>query len=557
MKKRGMMLFVVLGLVPFLMAFRFGGEISYQDPTRFQVDSDGYALMQDVAAGDVDGDGDQDLIILYRSSVAGVPKQARNEVRLYLNKNAELGGPPPTALGGTPSGTVQAINTLFPSLEVNDVANSYNTYYTIYQDGWSGTQGTDPSFGRTSGTRVTGWDSTYDFRSYFTNLAVAYKTVSGKQVVDYILVSREYGSVTTSYYSSWGYNPRQYAGRIIHLKNPYTGANPNDVKGPWLNRAGTATHPGNLNYFDVNTADSENNADAVVPHVDTAPLFPQFYNDDYTWKVPYSSDDVVRGTFNSIELADIDGDGDYDLYAAPLVYVNATQSGDNNRGSVAAQIYRYRNDGTNNFNNAYNDSSPSSNFLWSDGSTNPIGAQFGQFRLVDIDKDGRADLLGAQGGGSSYPLSWIQGTSAGSFANTKCKNSLLNSAGTLTDINAGNLRAPTSSGDNNHGYPDLILTRAADAQIEISMYSDDKHNATPAWGKYADFQAIYTAPVSLTGDNAKTWWWNIKFGRVITADVDNCGENEIIVTVRGRTAQYWIFKKNTIRYLTMNSNELQ
>jgi hypothetical protein len=89
------------------------------------------------------------------------------------------------------------------------------------------------------------------------------------------------------------------------------------------------------------------------------------------------------------------------------------------------------------------------------------------------------------------------------------------------------------------------------------MYSDDKHNATPAWGTYADFQAIYTAPVSLTGDNAKTWWWNIKFGRVITADVDNCGENEIIVTIRGRTAQYWIFKKNTIRYLTMNSNELQ
>jgi len=56
MKQRGMMLVVVLGLVPFLMAFRFGGEISYQDPTRFLVNDSGYALLQDVAAGDVDGD---------------------------------------------------------------------------------------------------------------------------------------------------------------------------------------------------------------------------------------------------------------------------------------------------------------------------------------------------------------------------------------------------------------------------------------------------------------------------------------------------------------------
>jgi hypothetical protein len=548
MKQRGMMLMVVLGLIPFLMAFRFGGEISYPDPTKFQVNSNGFALMTDVAAGDVDGDGDQDLIVLYRLSTA---TEKRNEVRLYLNQNAELGGPGPTALGGTPSGTVQAINTLFSNSNTNATGNMY----VIYQDGWSGTQGTDPSFGRTSGNRVTGWDATADFRSYFTNLAVAYKphpTVSGRTVVDYILVSREYGTVTTSYYSPWtGYTPRQYAGRIIHLKNPYPGASPN---GPWLNKGGTAIHTGNAMNFDATTPD---------PDHDSTPATAQFFNDDYTWKVPYSSDDVARGTFNSIELADIDGDGDYDLYSAPLVYVNATLSGDNIPAARAANIYRYVNDGTNNFNTAYNDASPAANYIWSDGSTNPIGSQFGQFRLVDMNKDGIPDLLGAQGGGSSYSLSWISGIrgggNTGKFQNINCKapGALLNSAGTLVDINAGNLRAPTTGadGDNNNGYPDMVLTRAADAQIEISMYSD-KNESAPAWGTFADFQAIYTAPVSETTDSGNTWMYNIKFGRVIVADVDNCGENEIIVTIRGRTGQYWIFKKNTTEYLTMNFNEL-
>ena len=549
MKQRGRMLFVVLGLVPFLMAFRFGGEITYPDPTRFQVNDNGHAMMQDIAAGDVDGDGDQDLIMIY--VVSGSSTEARNEIRLYLNQNAELGGPGPTPLGGTPSGTVREIDTLFPSLLVDDAVNPYNTYYTIYQDGWSGTQGTDPKFARVKATQSascfgsTG-DYSNDCRARFASLAVAYKTVDGKRVVDYVLASRQWDP-SDYYRSDTFFVPRQYAGRIVHLKNPYTGANPDDVKGPWLNKTGTGTHPGNAMNF-VATSPSTPDCDH-----DSNPATSQFYNDDYTWKVPYSSDDVARGTFYSIALADIDGDNDYDLYSAPRVFVSGGTGGDYMRGSVAAQIYRYRNDGTNNFNNAYNDGSPSANYLWSDGSTNPIGCQFGQIRLVDINKDGRPDLLGAQGGTSPYTLSWIAGTSTGSFANTRCKNSLLSSGGTLTDINAGNLRAPTTgaTGDNNNGYPDLVLTRAAAAQIEVSMYSN-VNEATPAWGTYSDFQAIYTAPVSKTSDPdpANSWWYNIKFGRVITADVNNDGENEIIVTIRGRTAQYWIFKKSTTRYLT-------
>jgi hypothetical protein len=487
-------------------------------------------------------------------------------VRLYLNQNAELGGPGPTALGGTPSGTVQAINTLFSNSNTNGTGNMY----VIYQDGWSGTQGTNPSFGRVKGTRtdppatgcgMTGnYDSTDDFRSYFTGLAVAYKTVNGKQVVDYILVSRENGSVTSggfTPYSSFGYTPRHYAGRIIHLKNPYTGANPNDVKGPWLNRTGTATHTGNAMNFNNNTLDCD---------ADGNPATAQFYNDDYIFKGTYGDADY-QIAFNAIALAKLrSGINSYDLYTAPSQYHSTGYSGDNTMWAKA-QIWRYLNpnDGTNNFNSAYNDSSPNNNFLWSDGSSGATYTQFDEFRLVDMDKDGIPDLLGAQGAGGNAPLSWIVGQNTGTFRNTNCKNATLNSAGTFWDINAGNLRAPTSgaSGDNNNGYPDLVLTRLADPQIEISIYSNTSEN-TPSWSTYADFQAIYTAPASETTDATNIWMWNLKFGRVIVADVDNCGENEIIVTVKGhtsnaggRTAQYWIFKKNTTKYLTMNFDGLR
>ena len=550
MRQRGMMLFIVLGLIPFLMAFRFGGEIRYGDPTKFQVNSNGYSGFENIVVGDVDGDGDQDLIMIY--AVKGTATEARNEVRLYLNQNHELGGPDPTALGGTPSGTVQATDTLFSNSNTNGTGNMY----IIYQDGWSGTQGTNPSFGRVSGNRITGFDSTNDIRSCFTGLAVAYKTVNAKEVVDYIVVSREYGNPTAPYYSSLtSYTPRQYAGRLIHLKNPYTGANPLNVKGPWGNRAGTANHTGNAMNFDATTPD---------PDHDATPSTAQFYNDDYTFKGTYG-DANFRITFNAIALAKLDADGDYDLYTAPRVYINASNTGDNISGTLKAQIWRYLNDGTNNFNNAYNDSSSNNNYLWSDGSSGGTYCQFHQFRLVDMDKNGIPDLLGAQGGGSSAPLSWIEGQSTGSFRNTNCKNATLNSAGTFWDINAGNLRAPTSgtSGDNNNGYPDLVLTRLADPQIEISMYSNTSEN-TPGWSTYADWQAVYTAPSSETTDPTNTWMWNLKFGRLVIADVDNDGENEIIVTIKGhtsgaggRTAQYWIFKKSTTRYLTMNFDELR
>jgi len=560
MKKRGMMLFVVLGLVPFLMAFRFGGEISYPNPTKFQVNSDGNSGFENIVVGDVDGDGDQDLIMIYVYKNSST--EAHNEVRLYLNQNAELGGPGPTPLGIAQ--TPLAINTLFSNSNTSGTGNMY----VIYQDGVSGTQTVDAKLWR-------GDSSSADVRSFFTGLTAAYKVVNGKKVVDYVLVSRQYGSFSSSAYSYQNsYNPRHYAGRIIHLKNPYSGANPNDVKGAWWKRNGTTAadvHPGNANSF-TSTTPPDSNALSTDPVPTISGI--QFYNDDYTWQQPYHSDTwdgPARGTFNAIQLADLDGNGNYDLYAAPRFYVSGNMyPGDTIATSVgeAANIYQYLNpnDGTNDFNNAYNDSSPGKS-IWSDTSTGVIVSQFAQFRLVDMDKDGIPDLLGAQS--SNCPLSWIKGKNNSDFLDTSCcdiKKARLNSAGTFWDINAGNLRVPTSGsgGDNNRGIPDLVLTRSADAQIEISMYSDAKNNADPAWSSYADFQAIYTAPTSETTDPTNIWMYKLKFGRVVIADVDNCGENEIIVTIwghttnaGGRTAQYWIFKKNTTKYLTMNFNELQ
>jgi hypothetical protein len=691
MKQKKIMLLVLIGLMPFLLAFRFGGEIRYGDPVKFQVNSDGYTGFRDIAVGDVDGDGDQDIIAIYNWSSTAYK---RNEVRVYLNQNHELGGPDPTPLGGTPSGTVKDIDTLFS----NSDENGTGSMYKIYQDGWRGTQGTiiptqyyGPYLGRTSADSPSGMppgDTNNDYRSYFSKLAVAYKTVGGKRVVDYIVVARSYGPQGVTWYSSFAYTPRHYAGRLIQLKNPYDGSNSDAVKGAWLSKevgssrnavmyfngttytdnsaeartpagapftvlAGTTNylyvgdsakftriyfgfstlgsgmnltleyyngstlswtpistitdhtnnlsvnggislppsidgksapnlpnwaqtavngttkywirlttssgpgtnpqayfvateHRGHMNQFDPNyPAGSPTTADADATK-------PQFYLDDYTWLASVG-DDSAKSTFSAIELADLNNDGDYDLFAAPRQYHNADQSGDNVQYAKAS-IYRYDNDGTNNFNNDYNDSKPGDNFLWSDGSTNGTYNQFSDFHLVDIDKDGIPDLLGLQGGGSSAPLSWIQGktSSGGSFSNTNCKSAQLNTGGTMADIWAGNLRAPTSgaTGDNNKGYPDLVCSRAAEAKIEASMYSNTK-GTTPSTATYSDWQAIYTAPSEELTDVGNTWMYNIKFGRVMTADVDNCGENEIIVTVSGRTAQYWIFKKQTTRYLTM------
>jgi hypothetical protein len=62
MNQKKIMLLVLIGLMPFLLAFRFGGEIRYGDPTKFQVNILGYATFRDIAFGDVDGDGDLDII---------------------------------------------------------------------------------------------------------------------------------------------------------------------------------------------------------------------------------------------------------------------------------------------------------------------------------------------------------------------------------------------------------------------------------------------------------------------------------------------------------------
>ena len=556
MKQKKIMLLVLIGLMPFLLAFRFGGEIRYGDPTRFQVNSDPKSGFKNIVVGDVDGDGDKDLIMIY--TFEGSSTEAHNEVRLYLNQNAELGGPGPTALGGTPSGTVKDISTLFPSLLINDTANSYNTSYTIYQDGVKGTQTVDAKLGRDF--------PYYDIRSNFRGLAAAYKTVSGKPVIDYILVSRQYGNPTDNYYNGQSTNnPRQYAGRIVHLKNPYDGSDPTAPRGPWRRKDDVAkNHPGNANDFTDTTPDTEAVAGDPFPYVDNDPTTKMFFNDDYTFKASYG-DVNYRVTFNAIELADLDGDGDYDLYSAPRQY--HTTSGGGCCGDQVqyqnAQIWRYKNKyydptaptGRNNFNDNYDDTSPNSNFLWSDGSTNGTYNQFSDFHLVDMNNDGIPDLLGLQGGGSWAPLSWIQGRNTGGFFNTNCKSAQLTPGGTMADIWAGKLRAPTSgaTGDNNNGYPDLLCTRAAEPKIEVSMYSNTKAT-TPSTATYSEWQTIYTKP----SDDHTTWMDNIMFGRVMTADVDNCGQNEIIVTISGRTAQYWIFKKQTTRYLTMmNLDELR
>jgi hypothetical protein len=292
----------------------------------------------------------------------------------------------------------------------------------------------------------------------------------------------------------------------------------------------------------------------------------QYHNDDYAFKArnwnhpPYGYE--FWAGFVQIDMGDFDGDGYYDLYAAPR---SPTDYGLNHK----AVVYRYEHprNATNDYNADFQDGVyPNNNYNnnkeWEDLGNTVITTQCINFRLVDMDKDGIPDILCGQGYGSDPSvqsgvlISWIQGRNTGGFSNERTQNKSLGNPGTVFDsLWAGNLRGkpgewPT---DNPKGSPDLVITRRSEPKIDVSLYLDStKAGVSPRAATYSNWKTVYTVP---NGDFAPMW--GDYFKRVITADVDGDGYEDLIASTgsniypdKGGRAAFWIFKKDTTLYLT-------
>jgi hypothetical protein len=380
---------------------------------------------------------------------------------------------------------------------------------------------------------------------------------------------------------------------MIHLKNPYVvSLNPADSHRPWLRKDAaniTQVHPGHQAHFyykecgpttpfvglvcpDDPVTGFQTTHDYYTDGVPTHTR--QFYNDDYAFKARNWPQDMSGAigakrygyefwaSFNQIEMADLDGDGYYDLYGAPR---SPTNYGLNHK----AVIYRYEHpkNASNDYNTDYQDgvypdNKYKLNEVWEDGVNSVIVTQCMNFHLVDMDKDGIVDILCGQGYGgdpsvqSGVPISWIKGKNNGTFENRKSEDYRLAAAGTVfDDLWAGNLRGKPGEwpADNPKGSPDLVILRRGEPKIDVSLYVDTtKAGVSPRAATYSNWKTVYTVP---NGDFAPGM--GDFFKRVITADVDGDGYEDLIAATgsniyadKGGRAAFWIFKKDTTLYLT-------
>jgi hypothetical protein len=502
MKRKKMMSLLLIGFIPFLFGFRFGAEVKYDQAVKFQHDSDGNNIYQRIAAGDVDGDGAIDLIVFRNIDriTAYFPKLT-HEVRIYKNKGPSLPIQDMFAKGTHQSGQGDADTDSVQIYKEEAVDGLF--YMEPYPTA-----------------------SQINSKARFYSMAVTYTIKNSKKVVDSIYIGR-------AYMGNYFCNPSQYyyAGKILQLKNPYVygGGNPFS----WWKRV-----------------EVDNTNPTVAIEMNGGPGGLSDYNKEtYILRTGdgelYATSDGHKVVYQTMAAGDYKGDGTYDLLLAPW-RVWPTYQGDTvTIQNMWGRIYkltptRYRGYIT-------------SDFIWGDAL--PGGgygiSQFFHMQAVDMDKDGRDDLLLLQGAGSGIPLSWLPSRGNG-FANQNSYKGRLNEpTAAISSAWAANLRLradlQNKPANNLKGYPDLVLTSSC--KVYASYYaSDKKAQPVPSTATYSEWNTIYDGTEEkVWGD---VWMWNLSFNNVIAADVNNDGENEIIVTT-GRTSQFWIFKKSTAKYLTM------
>jgi len=503
MKRKKMMSLLLIGFIPFLFGFRFGGEVKYDQAVKFQHDSDGNNIYQRIAAGDVDGDGAIDLIVIRNidRTTAYFPKLT-HEVRIYKNKGPSLPIEQMFAKGTHQGGLGDADTPGSDSFQIykEEAVNS-----VFYMEPY-------PTA------------SQYNSKARFYSMAVTYTMKNSKKVVDSIYIGRAYMGNYFCHLLQY-----YYAGKILRLKNPYVygGGNP---FGPWIRVEVDNANPTVANDVNGDNVGFAYNKETYILRTGDGEL--------------YATSDGHKALYQTMAAGDYKGDGTYDLLLAPWRVLPTYQGDTVTIQNMWGRIYkltptRYRGYFT-------------SDFIWGDalpGGGRSI-SQFYNMQAVDMNKDGKDDLLLHQAAGSNIPLSWLPSKGDG-FANQNSYKGRLNEpTAAISSVWAANLRLradlQNKPANNLNGCPDLVLTSSC--KVYASYYKSDK-NLEPSIATYSEWNTIYDA-TGKTNNPTDVWMWNLNFNNVIVADVNNDGENEIIVTT-GRTSQFWIFKKSTAKHLTM------
>jgi hypothetical protein len=555
MKRKKMMSLLLIGFIPFLFGFRYGAEIMYDQPVKFlhdnTVSTTNFNNYQKIAAGDVDGDGAIDLIVIRDVAKTATPSQhAVHEVRIYRNK-----------------GQSKPIQEMFAKgVDQGGQGDADTDSVQIYREEEETVGPVDNHAGGTgqpaklffyeNKTVMPNILREKKSKAPFYSMAVTYKMMgtapNQRKVVDSIFIARAYihqqlegfehlpGSRYC--YNYCGATECYYAGKILQLKNPYvTGGNP---FGKWKRvqyNASTQT---------VETLDGDNTG--FPYNSETYMLGANIYSNHDHWKTIYQT--MAAGDYKGDKTyqlllapwrVDTSGGGDWPTTSGPgfsgLVYVYDPSD---------STKYQYRGMLLNDY---YNQTG---HVIYVDGTSSGAitYSQYSHMQAVDMDMDGKQDLLVMQRDGSSVPISWIPSNGANKLFGTKSTDQYKLTVAQLPtpySIWAANLRVRADlqnlPKDNSKGLPDLLFTPLTELKVQVSYFAEKK-GKSPSKDNYSEWNTIYDG-TSDTKNASDAWMYNIRFNNVIAADVDNDGENEIIVTT-DRTSQFWIFKKSTAKYLT-------
>jgi len=544
--------------------------------------------------GDVDGDGDLDML------VTGVTSTGSYITRLYFNDgNGNFTKGIQSSDGGSPLFT----GVQYGSCDFGDVdddgdldlivtgRNSTNSPVAIlYINDGTGSFTVSPQSSTVSGTAVFAgmYSGTADFVDYDNDGDLDLLITGAFSSSLYTRLYRNNGSGGFSYYSAagladmavgsasfadfngdtyldlvlTGYTSSGYYRAYLYINNKNGTFTKNDQSSDGTSAVFTGVRDSSCDVADV---DGDGDLDVIVTgNMQSTPYYTAilYINDGAGSFTVSPQSSTVSGTavftgvyFGSSSFADVDGDGDMDLFINGYSASNGYNS------------HLYINDGSGNFTKESQSSGESVSVF--------EGTYYGQGVFADIDSDGDKDLIVtgyAYRGGSVASASLYRNDGRGRFSGIRAvrdssqsyadvdgdgdldllvtgidsaatpkrwsdlylndgKGIFYNSGAGLAGVQYG---SSCFSDVDSDGDMDIIITGATAASTYITyLYINDGNGA-------------YTKSEQ-SSDGSSALFTGVQYGSVITGDVDNDGDSDILVS-----GQYGASSGNDITKLYIN-----